>query len=128
MRRFLIILAFALLFVQCKEKNSSKMPVQDEKGTTAALFTLMDASKTKLNFINLINESPTVNGIVYEYLYNGGGVAVGDLNNDDLPDIYFISNLYSNKLFINKGNLLLKKQHYSQKLKATRVFPQECLW
>ena len=125
-KRFLFIFVITLLFVQCKYKNESnisKMPSEDGKVKTAALFTLMDASKTKLNFINLINESPTVNGIVYEYLYNGGGVAVGDLNNDDLPDIYFISNLYSNKLFINKGNLLFEETTLLSKVKGTQGFP-----
>lgn len=125
-RRFLIILVITILFVQCKDKNesnSSRMPSEDDKVMTAPLFTLMDASKTKLNFINLINESPTVNGIVYEYLYNGGGVAVGDLNNDDLPDMYFISNLYSNKLFINQGNLVFEETTLPSNVKGNEGFP-----
>ena len=45
------------------------------------------------------------NSIFYEYVYNGGGVAVGDLNGDHLPDIYFTSNLHDNALYINKGDL-----------------------
>jgi hypothetical protein len=125
-RRFLIILVITFLFARCNNKNesnSSKTPSEDDKVMTAPLFTLMDASTTKLNFINLINESPTVNGIVYEYLYNGGGVAVGDLNNDNLPDIYFISNLYSNKLFINKGNLVFEETTLPSKVKGNKGFP-----
>jgi len=41
----------------------------------------------------------------YEYIYNGGGVGIGDFNNDSLPDIYFTGNMVANALYINKGNL-----------------------
>ena len=126
MNRYVIFLTIIILFVKCKgvnESNASKDLFTENKGNTLPLFTLLDASKTKLNFINLMNESPTLNGIRYEYLYNGGGVAVGDLNKDDLPDIYFISNLYSNKLFINKGNLVFEETTVLSKVKGKRGFP-----
>ena len=126
MNRFVIFLTIIFLFVQCKtenKSNASKKSPTESNSKNLPLFTLLDASKTKLNFINLMNESPTLNGIRYEYLYNGGGVAVGDLNDDDLPDIYFVSNLYSNKLFINKGNLVFEETTAISKVKGNKGFP-----
>ncbi|MEM9025232.1 MAG: VCBS repeat-containing protein, partial [Bacteroidota bacterium] len=46
-----------------------------------------------------------LNILTYEYLYNGGGVAVGDINNDSLPDVFMVGNLFGGRLFLNKGNL-----------------------
>ena len=69
------------------------------------LFTSMPVSKTKVNFINSIVESEELNIMRYDYLYNGGGVAIGDINQDGLEDIYFTGNMVENKLFLNKGNL-----------------------
>ena len=78
MKRCLTILAFIFLLVQCKNNNDStvQIPLEDENGKKGPLFTLLDASKTKLNFINVINDSPSMNGVSYESLYNGGGVAI----------------------------------------------------
>ena len=125
MKRCLTILAFIFLLVQCKNNNDStvQIPLEDENGKKGPLFTLLDASKTKLNFINVINDSPSMNGVSYESLYNGGGVAIGDLNNDNLPDIYFISNIYSNKLFINNGDLTFKESTSISKVKGNGGFP-----
>ena len=69
------------------------------------LFTLLPAEKTHIDFVNRIEDTDTLNILDYLYYYNGGGVAIGDINNDGLPDIYFSSNLGSNKLYLNKGNL-----------------------
>ncbi|MDN5202108.1 FG-GAP-like repeat-containing protein [Fulvivirgaceae bacterium BMA10] len=73
--------------------------------------------------MNYLKESLLMNGLFYEYFYNGGGVAVGDLNNDDLPDIYFISNLKSNKLYINQGNLKFKDVTSQAGVKGKYGFP-----
>lgn len=68
------------------------------------LFTLKQAKETGIDFNNLIVESDTFNILTDEYIFNGGGVAVGDFNNDGLPDLYFTGNQVSNKLYLNKGN------------------------
>ena len=67
-------------------------------------FELLDASRTGIAFVNALPEDTTFNILNYLYYYNGGGVAVGDVDNDGLPDLYFTSNLGSNRLYLNKGN------------------------
>ncbi|MFD1292308.1 VCBS repeat-containing protein [Lutibacter holmesii] len=68
------------------------------------LFSLVDNSTTTIQFTNTVKENLYFNFINYSYIYNGGGVAVGDINNDGLQDLYFTSNQESNKLYLNKGN------------------------
>lgn len=68
------------------------------------LFELLDAKATGVAFANTLPEAPDFNILNYLYYYNGGGVAVGDINNDGLPDLYFSSNLGKNRLYLNKGN------------------------
>ncbi|HEX2536334.1 MAG TPA: FG-GAP-like repeat-containing protein, partial [Chitinophagaceae bacterium] len=61
--------------------------------------------RSGITFNNEIRDNNDLNILDYEYLYNGGGVGVGDFNNDGLPDLYFTGNRVSNKLFLNRGNL-----------------------
>ena len=68
------------------------------------LFTKLPASETGLNFINQLHENEAFNIVEYLYYYNGGGVAVGDVNNDNLPDIFLTANQGENKLYLNRGN------------------------
>lgn len=76
-----------------------------EAVVTPKLFQSLDPLATKVDFTNQLNENESFNIIQYLYYYNGGGVAVGDLNNDGLPDLYFTANQLPNKLYLNKGNL-----------------------
>jgi hypothetical protein len=69
------------------------------------LFQLLAPKTTGIKFINEINETEHLNVLAYEYFYNGGGVAVGDINNDGLDDIFFTANMGPNKLYLNQGNL-----------------------
>lgn len=68
------------------------------------LFTEMDERTTGVNFRNTFFEDGPLNVANYIYFYNGGGVAVGDINNDGLQDILFTGNMVRNRLFLNKGN------------------------
>jgi len=83
----------ALILFSCKNDNSK-------------LFTKLSKNKTGINFRNLLIENDSnFNILKYPYFYNGGGVAVGDINNDGLPDLIFTGNMVKNRLFLNKGNL-----------------------
>jgi len=67
------------------------------------LFRLIPSNESGINFNNKITENDTLNPIDVTNIYNGGGVGVGDFNNDGLQDIYFTGNVVSNKLYLNKG-------------------------
>ncbi len=69
------------------------------------LFTSLPAQSTGITFSNRITENDSINILDNEYVYNGGGVAIADFNNDNLQDIYFTGNMVSNKLYMNKGNM-----------------------
>lgn len=69
------------------------------------LFTLLPASQTHIDFVNGLTEGLNTNVLMYEYFYNGGGVAIGDVNGDGLQDIYFSGNMVDNKLYLNKGKM-----------------------
>ncbi len=69
------------------------------------LFTSLSKSQTGLDFRNILEESEDLNVLNYTYFYNGGGVAVGDVNNDGLTDVLFTGNMVKNRLFINKGEM-----------------------
>lgn len=88
-------IAIFLLCVACTTET-------EEKNTTR--FSLVDNNTTNIHFKNEVKENLYFNFINYAYIYNGGGIAVGDINNDGLEDIYFSSNQNTNALYLNKGN------------------------
>ncbi|TMM59417.1 hypothetical protein FEE95_08310 [Maribacter algarum] len=69
------------------------------------LFSNPSPQETGINFTNTLTPTEDANILDYLYFYNGGGVAVGDINGDELPDIFFSGNQVKNKLYLNKGNL-----------------------
>jgi len=69
------------------------------------LFVMPMAEQSGLNFQNTLNPTDSLNILDYLYYYNGGGAALGDLNNDGLPDLYFTANQGPNALYINKGDM-----------------------
>ena len=89
---FIIILAFG-----CNDKNTT--------AETSPLFTLLTPDQSGVAFSNEITEGLNTNILVYEYFYNGAGVATGDFNSDGLMDLYFSSNMSDNKLYLNKGRM-----------------------
>jgi hypothetical protein len=96
-----------LLISSCKQGNDSENTIISDK-RPIELFDILMPEKTGINFENKLTESLTMNGLYYEYYYNGAGLSVADFNNDGLQDVYFISNLYPNKLYLNKGKLKFK--------------------
>ena len=98
-----LLLVILLLCFNCAE--NIPLPFQDGKNT---IFTSIPQSHSKIDFENIVEEDVDFNFLNYTYIYNGGGVAVGDINNDGLEDIYFTSNQKSNKLYINKGHFVFE--------------------
>lgn len=74
----------------------------------ADVFQKRTVEETGISFSNDLNESDDLNILDYLYFYNGGGVAIGDINNDDLPDIFLSGNQVSNALYLNKGNFVFE--------------------
>tara|TARA_R110001583_G_scaffold103190_3_gene250340 strand:- start:729 stop:4037 length:3309 start_codon:yes stop_codon:yes gene_type:complete len=93
----LVILVVSVVGCNMPDKNN-------ETATKKTLFTLLDNNKTNIHFSNNVKETLYFNFLNYSYIYNGAGIAVGDINNDGLQDLYFTSNQDSNKLYLNKGN------------------------
>ena len=92
---FFLVLVIALILLtvnSCKEKQGKK------------LFQELSAKETGITFENTVIQNGENNVLNYSYYFNGGGVAVGDINNDGLPDVYFSGNLVPNKLYLNKNN------------------------
>ncbi|WP_461587434.1 VCBS repeat-containing protein [Winogradskyella sp.] len=92
-------------FIICFSCNTNTVPFQDASGL---MFTSIPESHSNIDFENSVEETVDFNFLNYSYIYNGGGVAVGDINNDGLEDIYFTSNQNSNKLYLNKGNFVFE--------------------
>ena len=75
------------------------------KDTAELRFTLLPASTTGIDFSNTITENDSLNMLVNEYTYMGGGVGVGDFNRDGLPDLFFAGSQVSSRLYLNKGDM-----------------------
>ena len=84
---------FFLLLGACKQAPDANQ-----------LFQLLSPKKTGIDFANNLTWTEAFNPYTYRNFFNGGGVAIGDINNDGLADIFFCSNQHSNKLYLNKGN------------------------
>lgn len=101
-KSYLSIALFGLFSLSACVNNENK---SDTEPNTNKLFSLLPSDQTHIDFNNSIIENTRANIISYQYFYNGGGVAIGDLNNDGLDDIYFSGNMTKAKLYLNKGNM-----------------------
>lgn len=101
-KKVFFILLVLFLDVSCTNKENIGQEQTDKAKT---LFSLLSSNKTGIDFINKVKNQKDFNIFKYRNFYNGGGVAIGDINNDGLPDIYMTANMGDNKLYLNKGNL-----------------------
>ncbi len=105
------LIPFILLFYllcSCQEEESSLLP-----------FKKIPSNRSGINFSNDLSEDESNNILEYLYFYNGSGVAVEDLNNDGLPDIYFGANQKSDQLYLNQGDFKFQN--------ASHLLPQAAL-
>jgi enediyne biosynthesis protein E4 len=101
----LFYIIFAALVLACSPKTKE---IKEE-----SLFTLLPSSQTNIDFRNDVVYTPDFNIFTYRNFFNGGGVGIGDVNNDGRPDVFFTSNQQKNKLYLNMGNF--KFQDVSKK-------------
>jgi hypothetical protein len=92
MKLHIPLLLISLTLLQCKNAPEP-------------IFTSVQSNFSGIGFSNVITSNDSTSVLDSEYLYNGGGVAVGDVNNDGLLDLYFTGNMVSSRLYVNKGNL-----------------------
>ena len=112
MSKSIVLLALLILiFTNCSKNNF------ENKDT---LFTKLDPAITGINFVNEVKNGPEMNIFKYRNFYNGGGVAIGDINNDGLADVYFTSNLGTNKLYLNKGNFKFQEISKTAGIEGTK--------
>lgn len=102
MRRLVIILAI----IACSCSNTVEQEKISEENPQ--LFERIESNASGVTFKNILQQRIDLNFMNYMYVYTGAGVAVGDIDNDGLEDIYFVSNLGPNKLYKNNGNFDFK--------------------
>jgi hypothetical protein len=102
------VFLLSLSLFSCKQK------------TEQTLFELVE--NTGINFRNDVADGKKENSFLFRNFYNGGGVAIGDINNDGLPDIFFTSNMGDNKMYLNKGDF-----HFDD-ITAKAGFKQDSMW
>lgn len=98
--RFPVLTVLAVTILSACQHPGNKKGAEGE-----TLFRIVDPKNSGILFANQLQVTDTSNSIFYEYYYNGAGVAIGDLNNDGLSDIFFGANMSKSRLYLNKGNL-----------------------
>jgi hypothetical protein len=114
---FVLLTSVALLLIAaCGEDTKEEASSTEKEKTTAPspvksdgpLFKTVASSQSNITFANEVKEDTEHNYFKYQYHYNGAGVAIGDINNDGLPDVYFTGNMVEDRLYLNKGNLVFE--------------------
>ncbi len=111
MKKIAVGLGVLLVLLSCDSSDSEQ--------ANKYLFEKLKAEETNIAFSNTITEDPEHNILNYIYYYNGAGVAAGDVNNDGLVDLYFVSNMGENKLYLNEGDLKFKDITKKAKVSGT---------
>ncbi|WP_282079432.1 VCBS repeat-containing protein [Aquimarina algiphila] len=101
------VIVLILIYSSCS-KNETEITKAINKEQNTSLFETISESHSKVYFKNKMEETLYFNFLNYSYIYNGGGVAVGDINKDGLEDLYFSSNQGSNALYLNKGDFVFE--------------------
>lgn len=99
----LSLLAFPFFFIVSCTADQSE--VAESLPEDQPMLRMLFSEKTGMTFNNSIPEDEQINILTFEYYHNGGGVAVGDVNNDGLADVYLSGNLVANHLYLNKGDM-----------------------
>ncbi|MHA7056376.1 VCBS repeat-containing protein [Aquimarina sp. M1] len=100
MNKFLYITFIIFVSFSCTKEKREEKTIEQQP----TLFTKQYPEKTNINFVNQVDNEKDFNIFTYRNFYNGGGVAIGDINNDGLPDIYLTANKKKNKLYLNRGD------------------------
>lgn len=106
------VLGISISLTSCQKSETSK---------PNTLFQKIDSSQSGLTFRNDLLFDESFNIFTYRNYYNGGGVALGDVNNDGLLDIYLSSNMGENKLYINEGDFKFKDVTAESEVRGTRA-------
>jgi hypothetical protein len=112
----ILTVVFTISLIGC---NSDK---KENENKSQTLFTKLESEVTGINFVNAIENQKDINIFKYRNFYNGGGVAMGDINNDGLTDIFLTANLSKNKLFLNTGDFKFKDITSSAQVGGTNVW------
>ena len=122
MRR-LVVVIFAFLVVGCETDKPQKKDLAFESNIPEnPVFELLETSLTGIDFINKVTNKDDFNIFKYRNFYNGGGVGIGDINNDGLDDVYLTSNQGSNKLYLNKGNFQFEDITENAKVSGSKAW------
>ena len=109
--KILTLIIVAAIFFACSNKEAEEVDTATLSGTDVEnedMFELIPTGESGLDFANTITEDARINHFNFMHLYMGAGVAVGDVNNDGLQDIYFTGTLVTNKLYLNRGNMVFE--------------------